>query len=122
DLVELAASTAVTTLRRVFGVISPAFLLDEDDDEAQQPPEAVETEVECFEIGFPGSPDELQAMVAAILRDRGQDDGLEPDSDGDLCVMTGAERGPSHLWVRPSGTHPAVEFWGAVLAEVTDRR
>lgn len=122
DLVELAASTAVTTLRRVFGVISPAFLPGSRDDEVQAEPPAVDDEAEPFEIGFPTSPDDLQAMVAQVLRERGQDDGLEPDGDGDICVMTGAERGPSHLWVRASASRPALEFWGVVLAEVTDRR
>lgn len=110
DIAPLLTGMAVATLRQVLGVISPDFLLRDDDQ-----PEVEAEEAERFVLGCAESPEQLMEMVSQILVERGQE-AAEPDGDGDLFV-----EGPrGFCWVQARRDLPAVTFWGTVLSDVTN--
>ncbi len=112
---DYLASMAVTTLRRVLGVVSPEFLAT--------PPAAPDrsepaTDDEGFQMGFPTSAGEAAEMVVRILAEGGQEDVEGPDDDGDIAVMSG----DFFCYARPRSDMPVVTLWGVLLHRVTRRQ
>jgi len=110
---EHLASMAVTTIRRVFGVVAPEFL-------PGTPGEVVSDEEagEPFRMAFPTCAQETAALVMRILCEAGQQEVVGPDEEGDIAVLLDGFR----CWAQVRVDMPVVTLWGVVLHDVGQRQ
>ena len=113
-LVDQVAAFVVRTLREVFAVPHPSFLVVPGLVEHSEP---APTEVSAPEVddeegdleGVPTSPAHLRSMVVAAMREVSAE--IAPDADGDLPVVAGG----SVLFVRVLESRPCIELYAEIV-------
>ena len=113
-LVDQVAAFVVRTLREVFAVPHPSFLvvpgLVEQSEPAPAEVSAPEVDDEEVDLeGVPTSPAHLRSMVVAAMREVSAE--IAPDADGDLPVVAGG----SVLFVRVLESRPCIELYAEIV-------